>query len=77
MVQCGALAGLTASADGDFPLGFLYATMLGTALFLTARGLSGAANDNPSMERVVQIQKLPRPVRYASADSHPGKWGVS
>jgi hypothetical protein len=77
LVQCGALAGLSARADGDFSSGFLYATMLGTALFLTARTLSGAANDNPSMERVGQIHRLPPPACYASADSYPGKWGVS
>lgn len=77
MVQCGAIAGVVGAERGDFLSGFVYATMLGTALFLVLRGLSGAANDNPSMERSVSTTRLLEFAVYARSDSIPGKWGVS
>jgi hypothetical protein len=80
MVQCGALAAAASPPDGDFAGGFIYATTLGIALILLGRGLPGAANDNPSMERVKHKagdSKLMGSACYANAESIPGKWGVS
>lgn len=72
LVQCGALAAAAEPPGGNFHNGFVYATMLGAALFLAARSLSGAANDNPSMEREGQISPLPPASCYASGDSQSG-----
>jgi hypothetical protein len=80
MVQCGALAPAAGPPGGDFATGFVYATMLGTALILICKDLSGAANDNPSMERVKHCagdSRLMGSACYAKAESIPGKWGVS
>jgi hypothetical protein len=77
MVHCGALAGAAGSAGSLLVINVVYATMLGFALFLALRALSGAANDNPSMERIGSSSRLPDFAHYARSESIPGKWGVS
>ena len=52
LVQCGALTSLAGLAPAGVPDGFIPATILGFAWFQMVNGLSGAANDNPQMERV-------------------------
>lgn len=80
MVQCGALASLAGVAAMGLAGSFVTATILGFAGFFAVRTLSGAANDNPQMERVERFagySRLPPPACYAKGESSPGKWGVS
>lgn len=53
LVQCGAAAEWAATAVNQIGFTFVSETMLGIAAFLVLRGTCGAANDNPSMERIV------------------------
>jgi hypothetical protein len=79
LVPCGALAiwsDLPATGPAAGPV---IAAMLGLAWILAVRTLSGAANDNPQMER---LERFPEDSRarqtscYATKESIPGKWGV-
>lgn len=80
MVQCGAIAAIAGAAAMGLAVSFVIATILGFAWFFAVRTLSGAANDNPQMERVERFggdSSLPHPSCYAKGESSPGKWGVS
>lgn len=77
MVQCGALLAIAPPLPGAMVNALLYATMLGSALFLLLRGLSGAANDNPSMKRGGRESMLWPSYGYARSDSMSGSWGVA
>jgi len=75
MVQCGAILAL-AVGGADMPtLGYLAVTILGYAGFEAFRGSSGAANDNPSLERTGHDSSVPAGFCYASMHigSIPGK----
>lgn len=79
MVQCGALAAIAPLPVNRMAACSLTVTMLGIAWFLAAKSLSGAANDNPSMERSTGNNWLPGAPACdnKATDSIPGKWGVS
>lgn len=80
MVQCGALASLAGAPAMGPGASCAIATILGFAWFFAVRTLSGAANDNPQMERVERFSgssRLPPPSCYAKGQPSPGKWGVS
>lgn len=80
MVQCGALGALAGLPATGLMGSFVVGTMLGFAWFLGVRTLSGAANDNPQMERLERFpgdSRLPQSSCYAKGESSPGKWGVS
>ncbi|MES2444222.1 MAG: hypothetical protein V4574_15450 [Pseudomonadota bacterium] len=51
LVQCGVLATLGANSVNHIGFTFVPVTILGFAAFLALKRSSGAANDNPSMER--------------------------
>lgn len=80
LVPCGALtiwSGLPATGPAAGPV---TAAMLGLAWILAVRTLSGAANDNPQMERLKRFagDSRVRPTScYANKESIPGKWGIS
>lgn len=80
MVQCGALLTLATAAGSGLALALTPAFLFVLSVICARSELSDAANDNPSMERVKhnpEDSKLPGSACYASADSIPGKWGVS
>lgn len=80
MVQCTALAVAAAAPASGSGAALVCAIMPGIAWVAALRGCRGAANDNPSMERMErfdQDSKLLHFACYARADSIPGKWGVS
>lgn len=58
LVQCGALAMVSASAVNQIGFTFVSETMLGFAGFLVISGGLGPANDNPSMERILSFSRL-------------------
>lgn len=77
MVQCGAVLAITPPPLGAMVNALLYVMMLGGALFLLFRDLSGAANDNPSMKRGCSESILLPSHGYARSDSMSGTWGVA
>lgn len=79
MVQCGALAAVTLGMVNASTACAFTVMMLGIAWFLAAKSLSGAANDNPSMERSPSNNPMPGAPACDNkvTDSIPGKWGVS
>lgn len=80
MVHCGAAAALAALAAGLAAAAPASVIVLISSWVAALRSCRCAANDNPSMERVVRIaddSKLPPRSCYANRDSIPGKWGVS
>lgn len=77
MVQCGAVLAIAPTLPGAMVNALLYVAMLGSALFLLLRGLSGAANDNPSMKRGGSESMLLPSHGYARSDSISGSWGVA
>ena len=58
LVQCGALATVSASAVNHIGYTFVSETMLGIAGFLAIFEGLGPANDNPSMERMITFSRL-------------------
>lgn len=71
LVQCGALAWLSAASVNQIGLSFGAATLLGFAGFLiVSRGL-GPANDNPSMERTLTDSPLIPAACYANIRANP------
>lgn len=77
MVQCGAILAVAQPLPGAMVNALLYMMMLGSALLLLFRGLSGAANDNPSMKRGCSESMLWPSHGYARSDSMSGSWGVA
>ncbi|MDF7774566.1 hypothetical protein P1X14_04850 [Sphingomonas sp. AOB5] len=79
MVQCGALSAMIPDMVNPEFACSLTVTALGIAWFFAAKSLSGAANDNPSMERNPSIYPLwvAPACDIKATDSIPGKWGVS
>lgn len=77
MVQCGAVLAISPPPLGAMVNALLYVAILGNALFLLLRGLSGAANDNPSMKRGGSESVLMPSHGYARSDSISGSWGVA
>ena len=71
LVQCGALATVSATTINQFGFTFITVTILGIASFMALRSASAAANDNPSMERIATNSWLLENAGYASARGIP------
>lgn len=71
LVQCGALTWLSVAPVNQIGFTFAAETMLGFAGFLLIFKSLGAANDNPSMERILTKSPLIPAPCYATVRSNP------
>ncbi len=72
LVQCGAILAAAGASGGTVTNGFACAIMLAATGFSAIRPASGAANDNPQMERPGLDSRLPLGLCYDNGDSQPG-----
>ncbi|MCW3836331.1 hypothetical protein ACFQ1E_11110 [Sphingomonas canadensis] len=72
MVQCIAILSVLGAAGSEAVTCFAYAAMLAGGRIALLRPRSGAANDNPSMERAGQFSQLLAAQCCASGDSQSG-----